>query len=140
MIERSESKARKQNPFFTSVNRKILEITKKDGQTLFFPILRNYFMGVAMNTFQDALDFLDLVSPNVYPDSDVRTVGKAKKILEDVTRRLFQLKNSLNALSANEETSKWVVQEVQKVYPKGKVFHGSRTTAYEFGPIGETMV
>jgi hypothetical protein len=76
-----------------------------------------------------------LVSPNVYPDSDVRTVGKAKKILEDVTRRLFHLKNSLNAPTANEDTRKWVVQEVQKVYPKGEVFHGSRTTTYEFGSI-----
>jgi len=146
MIERAKSKTRKQNPHFMPVTRKILEITKKDGKTLFFPILRNYCMayntlypyqplGVAMDTFQGALDFLDLVSPNVYPDSDVRTVGKAKKILEDVTRRLFHLKNSLNALTANEETSKWVVQEVQKVYPKGEVFHGSRTTTYEFGPI-----
>jgi hypothetical protein len=151
MIQRAESKAWKQNPHFMPVNRKILEITKKDGQTLFFPILRNYCIayntlypyqppGVAMNTYQGALDFLDLVSPNVYPDSDVRAVGKAKKILEDVTRRLFHLKNSLNALTANEDTGKWVVQEVQKVYPKGEVFHGSRTTTYEFGPIGETMV
>jgi hypothetical protein len=157
MIQRAESKAWKQNPDFMPVNRKILEITKKDGQTLFFPILRNYCMayntlypyqplGVAMDTFQGALDFLDLVSPNVYPEcnsrylTDVRLVGKAKKILEDVARRLFHLKNSLNAITANEETRKWVVQEVQKVYPKGKVFHGSRTTTYEFGPIGETMV
>jgi hypothetical protein len=146
MIQRAESKARKQNPDFMPVNRKILEITKKDGQTLFLPILRNYCMayntlypyqplGVAMDTYQGALDFLDLVSPNVYPDSDVRAVGKAKKILEDVTRRLFHLKNSLNAPTANEDTRKWVVQEVQKVYPKGEVFHGSRTTTYEFGSI-----
>jgi hypothetical protein len=98
-------------------------------------------LGVAMNTFQDALDFLDLVSPNVYPKfdsrgtTDVILVGKAKKILEDVTRRLFHLKNSLTDFKANEETRKWVVQEVQKVYPKGEVFHCSRTTTYEFGPI-----
>jgi hypothetical protein len=146
MIQRAESKAWKQNPHFMPVNRKILEITKKDGQTLFFPILRNYCIaynmlypyqppGVAMDTFQGAMDFLDLVSPNVYPDSDVRTVGKAKKILEDITRRLFHLENSLNALTANEETRKWVAQEAQKVYPKGEVFHGSRTTTYEFGSI-----
>jgi hypothetical protein len=150
MIQRAESKAWKQNPYFMPVNRKILEITKKDGQTLFFPILRNYCMayntlypyqppGVAMNTFQGALDFLDLVSPNVYPDSDVRTVRKAEKILEDVTRRLFHLKNSLTDFTANEDTRKWVVQEAQKVYPKGEVFHGSRTTTYEFGSIWETM-
>jgi hypothetical protein len=151
MIQRAESKARKQNPHFMSVNRKILEITKKDGQTLFFPTLRDYFTGyntlypyqtgVAMNTFQGALDFLDLVSPSVYPEldsrcrKDVRTVGKAKKILEDVTRRLFHLKNSLTDFKANEETSKWVAQEVQKVYPKGEIFYGSRTTTYEFGSI-----
>ena len=94
-----------------------------------------------MNTFQDALDFLDLVSPNVYPEfdsrylADVGLVGKAKKILEDVTRRLFHLKNSLTDFTANEETRKWVVQEAQKIYPKGEIFHGSRTTTYEFGSI-----
>jgi hypothetical protein len=152
MIQRAESKAWKQNPNFIPVNRKILEITKKDEQTLFFPILRNYCMayntlypyqplGVAMDTFQGALDFLDLVSPNVYPEcdsrcrKDVRTVGKAKKILEDVSRRLFHLKNSLMDFTANEDTREWVAQEVQKVYPKGEVFHCSRTTTYEFGSI-----
>jgi len=67
--------------------------------------------------------------------TDVRLVGKAKKILEVVTKRLFHLKNSLNAPSANEDTRKWVVQEVQKVYPKGEVFHASYTTTYEFGSI-----
>jgi len=91
MIQRAESKAWKQNPHFMPVTRKILEITKKDGQTLFFPILRNYCMayntlypyqplGVAMDTFQGALDFLDLVSPNVYPEYDSRGIhGRAPR-------------------------------------------------------------
>jgi hypothetical protein len=35
----------------------------------------------------------------------------------------------------NEDTVKWIVQEAQKVYPKGEVFHCSRTTTYEFGSI-----
>ena len=140
---RAQARAKKENPLFTSMDREILEITRRDGQTLFIPMLRNYHMayntiypgvppGVAMNTFQAALDFLDLVTPNVYMEVDYHgrvdrnVVGKATKILDWVSRELFHLKNRSEYFGASE---------VQKIYPKGEIFHQSTTTPYEFHPL-----
>jgi hypothetical protein len=147
---RVQTRINKENPFFTPVSRNILEITKKDGQTLFFPILRGYHMayntiypwkvppGVAMDTFQEVLDFMDLVSPNVYSvvDNrgcvDISITLKATEILNRVSRELFYLKNRAKYFGATEDTRKKILQEVQKIYPNGEIFHQSTTTPYEF--------
>lgn len=147
---RVENRLNRENPNFTPVSRNILEITKKDGQTLFFPVLRGYHMayntiypwkvppGIAMDTFQEALDFMDLVSPNVYSVADNRgcvdisITLKATEILNRVSRELFYLKNRSESFSATEESRKKILQEVQTIYPKGKIFYRSSVAPYEF--------
>lgn len=147
---RVQSRIKKENPFFTPVSRNILEISRKGGQTLFFPALRGYHIayntiypwkvppGIAMDTFQAALDFMDLVSPNVYSvvDNrgcvDISITLKAREILDRVSRKLFHLKNGSEGFSATEESRKKILQEVHTIYPKGEIFYISRVTPYEF--------